>query len=116
MSKRNIIVIICVIIVLFVGVILIHNKNKKSNYENQIDQGNENYDEETGLYYLKDEETGEIIHASQSEDDLDFYREHPDYNPNPLAPRSDNLRDFVDINAYENQELESTENLEIVGE
>lgn len=116
MSKKNIIIIVCIIIVLVAGVMLIHNKNKKNNYENQIDQGSENYDEETGLYYLRDEETGEIIHASQNEDDLDFYREHPDYNPNPLAPRSDNLRDFVDINAYENQELESTENLEIVVE
>jgi len=38
---------------------------------------------------------GEIIAASYDEVDLEFYKEHPDYNPNPLASRSTNLQDFV---------------------
>lgn len=40
---------------------------------------------------------GEIIIASYDEDDLDFYKEHPDFNPNPLIQRSTDLNDFVNI-------------------
>lgn len=53
------------------------------------------YDEETGLYYIRNDQTGEIIAASYDEIDLDFYKTHPDYNPNPLATKSMNLEDFV---------------------
>lgn len=38
---------------------------------------------------------GEIISASRNEEDLKFYKDHPDYNPNPLIQRSTNLNDFL---------------------
>ncbi|MBR2290155.1 MAG: hypothetical protein IJ867_06160 [Clostridia bacterium] len=71
--------------------IVVETKATESSIEIKND-----YDEETGLYYIIDEVTGEIIYASQDENDpnFDFYREHPDYNPNPLEPRSTRLDDF----------------------
>lgn len=53
------------------------------------------YDEVTKLYYIRDEVTQEIISASYNESDLDLYKEHPDYNPNPHIQRSRNLYDYV---------------------
>ncbi len=49
-----------------------------------------------GLYYIKDKATNEIITASSNEEDLEFYKENPDYNPNPLAPKSTELSSFMD--------------------
>ena len=38
---------------------------------------------------------GEIISASYNEHDLDFYKEHPDYNPNPLSPKKTRLEEYI---------------------
>lgn len=64
------------------------------------------YDEKTGLYYVKNESTGEILYASYDEDDamLDFYKNNPDYNPNPLAPKRTSLEDFVRMEEYTDDE------------
>ena len=48
-----------------------------------------------GLYYIIDKETNEIISASQNEEDLKFYEENLDYDPNPLAPKSTDIEDFI---------------------
>ncbi len=49
------------------------------------------------MYYVKDEATGEIIYASYDKDDtmLDFYKNNPDYNPNPLDPKKTTLEEYV---------------------
>ena len=85
-------------------VIIIAVKNKKEqrevfeqkNSKEIVIETKQDYDEETGLYYITDENTGEIIGASRDENDLEFYKKHPDYNPNPLSNRSTNIQDFVD--------------------
>lgn len=99
MSKNKmIIIVISIIILVVIFGILIKNNNNKMKEQEKIQtkpKVESSYDEETGLYYVKDEKTGEIIGASQNEEDLEFYKENPDYNPNPLAPRSTSLQDFV---------------------
>lgn len=71
--------------------------NQNSIQENPPIKISNSYDEETGLYYLKDESTGEIIYASEDENDpsFDFYIEHPDYNPNPLSPKKTRLEEYI---------------------
>ena len=66
-----------------------------------------NYDEETGLYYIKDEATGEILYASDDENSPAFkiYRDDPDYNPNPLQARPTSLEEFM-IQDEENEEVD----------
>ena len=99
MTKRNLIIaflIICIIIV----ILIIKNTKKSQNIvinenNNNKKQVTTNFDEETNLYYIRDENTGEIITASYNEEDIEFYKEHPDYNPNPLAPRITNLNDYL---------------------
>ena len=60
------------------------------------------------MYYILDDATGEIIYASREEDDpnFEFYQSHPDYNPNPLQPRSTSLEDFL---RYEEEEMNTYE-------
>lgn len=55
---------------------------------------------------MKNESTGEILYASYDEDDamLDFYRDNPDYNPNPLAPKKTNLEDYIELEGITNDE------------
>ena len=45
---------------------------------------------------------GEIISASQNKEDLQFYKEHPDYNPNPLSEHKNNLYEFLEQNSRDN--------------
>ena len=116
MNKKVKIVIFLLIIVLMLVIVLNKKNNNMKEFNVSNNQNNISYDEKSELYYIRDDATNEIVSASESEEGLLIYKEHPDYNPNPLAPRSDNLRDFVDIEEFENQELNDTENLEIVGE
>lgn len=100
MTKKQLtIIIIAVILIILITARLIINSRKKVNYETvpklEVTQSQSKFDEDTGLYYLKDENTGEIIAASRDENDLQFYIDHPDYNPDPLTPRSKNLEDFL---------------------
>lgn len=48
---------------------------------------------------------GEIVGASQDEADMEFYKQNPDYNPNPLAPRSTDISDYSGY-SVENETLE----------
>jgi uncharacterized membrane protein YvbJ len=106
--------IIIAVIVIALIIITIVAKNKGQVNQEEVKQSLQNivldinYDEETGLYYIKDESTGEIIYASEDEDDpeLQFYKEHPDYNPNPLSSRSTDLSSFV---SFESEEKEETD-------
>ena len=53
------------------------------------------YDEDTGLYYVINKETGEIFGASTNESDLHFWKMYPDYNPDPSLSRSTYINDFL---------------------
>lgn len=99
MDKRVVVVAIIVICILSIFIIeFFNNKNKLSqNSINSIEETEELFDEETGLYYIRNNETGEIIQASTNKEDLQFFKENLDYNPDPLTPRSTNLEDFVEV-------------------
>lgn len=108
MNKKLIIVIFLIIVIIFGIVIFKTNKVKdETQVDNEYSENDIKYDEETGLYYIKDEETGEIISASKDEAYLKIYIDNPDYNPNPLTQKSTSLQDF--INSEELNEIESLE-------
>ena len=102
MSKKFLIILISIILIfLIVMFVIINKKSNKATTNNEIVSGNNepkvesNYDENTSLYYVRDEKTGEIIGVSQDETDLEFYKENPDYNPNPLQQRSTDINDYI---------------------
>jgi hypothetical protein len=98
--------IFCLILILILIFQKLTNKNvNESLLDNDTINLETSYDSETGLYYIQDEATGEIISASTNEDDLDFYIENPDYNPNPLSSRSTDLSSFVSYDYDEEEEL-----------
>ena len=111
MSKKKILL-LCLGIILLIVVLIITFSNRKDNSSQSTKQTPKvevatNFDEDTGLYYVKDEETGDILYASYDENDpsLEFYKEHPDYNPNPLNSRSRNLEDFIYSGEYGELEM-----------
>ena len=101
MSKKFLIILISILIILIITLVFINKRSEKVKDKNKIEIQNEtskiekNYDENTNLYFVRDEKTGEIIGASRDEDDLKFYEENPDYNPNPLQTRSTNIEDYI---------------------
>ena len=100
MSKKFLVIFISIIIIVGVAVILLNKKDNEIEVKDEITiesntpKVESEFDENTSLYYIKDEETGEILGASQDETDLKFYEENPDYNPNPLQKRSTNIEDY----------------------
>ena len=105
MSNKKIIIVVFVLCLVFVITFaIIANKNKKEikneNKVNEVGDQNSSYDENTGLYYVEDKETGEIISASRDEGDLEFYESHPDYNPNPLSPKTKDLNSYLPESPY----------------
>ena len=64
------------------------------------------YDVETGLYYIKNEETGEIIGAGGSEGELQIYLDNPDFNPNPINVKHYDIKDFLINNEDESNNNE----------
>lgn len=110
--NRNILILIISIIVLILMIVIIRNNNKTT-LDNELVIRDEDikYDEETNLYYIVDEETGEIINASEDANSFDLYKIDPDYNPNPLLERKANLEDYIQ---YEEPIIEEGESLEIL--
>ena len=100
MSKKFLVIFISIIIIVGVAVILLNKKDNEIEVKDEItierntSKVESGFDENTSLYYIKDEETGEIIGASRDKTDLKFYEENPDYNPNPLQKRSINIEDY----------------------
>ena len=96
MSKNKLFIIIIAVIVVIIAIVFLRNKENIiiPKEEANIDDGY-SYDEESGLYYITNEETGEIRAVSSNKDDLKFYKENPDYNPNPLAERETDIKNFV---------------------
>lgn len=100
MSKKFLMILISIILIIILVFIIINKKSNKIKINNEnISKNNvsrieSNFDENTSLYYVRDGQTGEIIGVSQDETDLEFYKENPDYNPNPLQERSTNIEDY----------------------
>ncbi len=88
-----------VVLIIIIAVVLKFKNDDRQTHENptNIKLTEIKYDEETGLYYIRDNNTEEIIYASDDENDpeLQFYKENPDYNPNPLLPKSTDLSSFI---------------------
>ena len=100
MTRKKILLLGLAVILIIVLVLIRLNSRDGTKEEKEIESKVSmeiNFDEETGLYYLEDSSSGNIIYASYDKDDpsFEFYREHPDYNPNPLSSNSRTLNDFV---------------------
>lgn len=82
-NKKIIYILLIVVILVIVGIVGIKftkNKNAKENTNNTDIK----YNEETGEYYILDENTNEIKASSTDESSLQIYIDNPDYNPNPI--------------------------------
>lgn len=97
------IILIGLIIVIIIGTYFIIKITEKNKIEvNAETTSTVSYDEATKLYYIKNEVTGEIISASQNEDELDFYKDNPEYNPNPSQEKMNSLEDYANLYFYNN--------------
>ena len=83
MKDKNVIVLITIVLILIISVLVIV-KNKKTNNQSINTISEVQYDNENGVYYIRNEVTGEIIANSIDEGGLQMYIDNPDYNPNPL--------------------------------
>ncbi len=107
MSKKFLIILISIVLIVLIIVFVRNNENNDriSSDSEYMNRGNKSkiqtsYDENTGLYYVEDRETGEIISASRDEEDLKFYESHPDYNPNPLSSKPTDLNSYLPESPY----------------
>ena len=87
MKDKKIIILIVIALILTISVLVIV-KNKKENNQPTNSISEVQYDNENGVYYIKNEITGEIIANSTDESGLQMYIDNPDYNPNPLQSHS----------------------------
>lgn len=104
-TNKKVLIGICSAVILILIMVFVFSKNKRvKNETNNIAEVKTNdgvlFDEETGLYYLKDNETGEIIYASRNKEELQVYVDNPDYNPNPLAPKKTTLEEYMYTEEY----------------
>ena len=88
MKDKKLIILIIIVLILTISVLVIV-KNKKQNNQPTNAISEVQYDNENGVYYIKNEVTGEIIANSIDESGLQMYIDNPDYNPNPLQSYSD---------------------------
>ena len=88
MKDKKVIILIVIVLILIISVLVIV-KNKKQNNQSANTISEVQYDNENGVYYIKNEITGEIIANSIDESGLQMYIDNPDYNPNPLESYSD---------------------------
>ena len=88
MKDKKVIILIVVALILIISVLIIV-KNKKQSNQHTKAISEVQYDNENGVYYIKNEITGEIIANSTDESGLQMYIDNPDYNPNPLQSYSD---------------------------
>ena len=68
--------------------VLVIVKSEKQNNQSTNTISEVQYNDENGVYYIKNEITGEIITNSTDESGLQMYIDNPDYNPNPLQSYS----------------------------
>ena len=78
-------VIITIFLIILIAFIIV--KRNSNNIEQENINKEINYNNETGEYYIEDE-NGEVLHSAYSEDDLYIYQIDPDYdakNPDSMA-------------------------------
>ncbi|MBR2289350.1 MAG: hypothetical protein IJ867_01690 [Clostridia bacterium] len=100
--RRKIVIMIIVMICTILGICIFVKQNKTvvitGNAKSTMDSSDIiKYDTETELYYIRDEQTNEIVAASKFEDDLVFYKDHPNYQEDPLKIRSTDLKEFLNV-------------------
>lgn len=83
MKDKKVIILIIIVLILTISVLVIV-KNKKQNNQPTNAISEVQYDNENGVYYIRNEVTGEIIANSIDESGLQMYIDNPDYNPNPI--------------------------------
>ena len=88
MKDKKVITLIIIALILLISVLVIERNKKQSNQLTKA-ISEVQYDNENGVYYIKNEITGEIIANSTDESGLQMYIDNPDYNPNPLQSYSD---------------------------
>ena len=77
-NNKKVIIGIAIIILLIVVIAVVINRNNSNNEEENINT-EISYNNETGEYYIEDE-NGEILHSAYSEDELYIYQIDPDYD------------------------------------
>ena len=77
-NKKVIIGIVITILLIIVIAVVINRRNNSNNEEENINR-EISYNNETGEYYIEDE-NGQILHSAYSEDDLYIYQIDPDYD------------------------------------
>ena len=83
MKDKKVIILIVIALILIISVLIIV-KNKKQSNQHTKAISEVQYDNENGVYYIKNEITGEIIANSIDESGLQMYIDNPDYKPNPI--------------------------------
>lgn len=76
-NKKILIGVVITILLIVVIVLVVNRKNSNDTQENVNTEIN--YNNETGEYYIQDE-NGEVLHSAYSEDDLYIYQIDPDYD------------------------------------
>ena len=87
MKDKKVMILIVIALILIISVLVIV-RNKKQNNQPTKAISEVQFDNENGVYYIKNEITGEIIANSTDESGLQMYIDNPDYNPNPLETYS----------------------------
>ena len=93
MKDKKIIYILLIIAILVILIIVATKFMKNKDNQEKSSQTQIQYNEETGEYYIRDEETNEIKASSTDESGFQIYIDNPDYNPNPLIDSSSSTQE-----------------------
>ena len=88
-NKKVIIGIFITILLIILIAIVINRRNNLNNNKEENINTEISYNNETGEYYIEDE-NGQILHSAYNEDDLYIYQIDPDYD----AKNSDSEDEF----------------------
>ena len=90
-NKKVIIGIVIIILLIIVIAVVINRRNNLNNEQENINT-EISYNNETGEYYITDNE-GQILHSAYNEDDLYIYQIDPDYDAkNPDSNLEENIQ------------------------
>ena len=90
-NKKVIIGIVITILLIIVIAVVINRRNNLNNEQENINT-EISYNNETGEYYITDNE-GQILHSAYNEDDLYIYQIDPDYDAkNPDSSLEENIQ------------------------
>lgn len=90
MKKKKIIIIVAIVIIaILLGVMIVFKPkklNRSSNSQNEIIENmlNINYDENTSIYEIYDD-NGQLITTAQDEEEAKWYKENPYFRPAPSS-------------------------------